>query len=126
MPVAVLRKSADRRASVISVGLGRRNGKQAKPVIGENRAIGRQLVAPGIILSVGAAARRIFPLGLGRQRLSGPFGLGLGLAMRDLDDGMIFQSFDRAFGHGGRPPVGAGDEGQTFRPLVAREEAKRV
>src|SRR3546814_19922943 len=76
MPVAVLRKSADRRASVISVGLGRRNGKQAKPVIGENRAVRRQLVAPGIILSVGAAARRLFPLGLGRQRFADPFGIG--------------------------------------------------
>src|SRR3546814_4885999 len=58
----------------------------AEPVIGENRAIGRQLVAPGIVLAVGAAARRIFPFCLGRQRLSGPFGIGLGIAMRDMDD----------------------------------------
>src|SRR3546814_5879396 len=52
-----------------------------------------------------SAARRIFPFCLGRQRLSGLLGIGLGIAMRDMDDGMIFQSFDRAFGPGGMRSV---------------------
>src|SRR3546814_20086233 len=51
--------------------------------------------SPGRVGAIEAAARGIFPFGLGRQRLAGPGGIGLGIGIGDMDDRMILQFRDR-------------------------------
>ena len=59
-------------------------------------AAGRELVAPGILRRVQAAARGELPFRLGRQRLAGPCGIGRRILERDVDDGVMRAIGDRA------------------------------
>src|SRR3546814_6015564 len=85
---AVGREMADRRRAVPAVEALIGEGEQPLQVIRQHRPAGGQFVAPGIVGAIEAAARGIFPFGLGRQRLSGPGGIGLGIGIGDMDDRM--------------------------------------
>jgi hypothetical protein len=105
--VAVRRKSHHRRGAIEAVLALILVGEIALPGIGHVLATGRELVAPGEIGAVEAAARRKFPLGLGRQILVRPFGVGQRVRISDVDDRMVVQAVDVAFRPVGMPPIRA-------------------
>ena len=55
-----------------------------------------ELVAPGELAAVEAAAGGELPLGLGRERLARPLGVGLGVLVGDLDDRVVLAALDGA------------------------------
>src|ERR1700740_858745 len=79
--VAVRRKRLHRRGAREAVGAQILVRKIALPGIGHVLATRRELVAPGELGAVEAAARGEFPFGLGRQFLAGPLGVGFGVAI---------------------------------------------
>jgi len=54
-----------------------------------------ELVAPGKLDAVKPAARRELPFGFRRQFLAGPFRIGLGVAIGNVNDRMIVETADR-------------------------------
>jgi hypothetical protein len=52
-------------------------------------AIGRELVAPGELATIDAAARGEFPLGFGWQLLARPFGVSERIGIGDMQDRMV-------------------------------------
>ena len=52
----------------------------------------RELIAPGELGAVEAAARGEFPFGFRRQVLAGPFGVGQRIRISDMDDGKFLRS----------------------------------
>ena len=83
--------------------------------------VGRLVVAPDVGLVVQAAAGRELPLGLGRQALAGPLGIGDRIEPGDVNDGMIVLALDAAARPFGMPPVGAG---RPLPPLAMNVGAK--
>ncbi len=55
-----------------------------------------QFLAPGKLRLLEATAGRELPFRLGREVLAGPFGIGLGIAVGDMDDRMIQDRPDAA------------------------------
>ena len=119
--VAVRRERADgRRRAVAVVGAPR---EVAVPVVREPLARRLGLVAPDVGRAVETAARRPLPLRLGRQRLAGPRGVGLGVLVRDVDDGLVLAPRERAARPVRRGPVRTG---RPRPPLVEVAEVDRA
>ena len=95
----------------------------AVPVVGEPlpRALG--LVAPGVDGAVEPAPRGVLPLGLGRQRLARPGGVGLGVLVGDVHDRVLGAARERGAGALGVPPAGAG---RPRPPLAQVPEVDRA
>ncbi len=87
------------------------------PGIGHGSAIRLAGVAPGKLGAVEPAARGELPLGLGRQLLAGPRRVGLGVAIGDVDHGMVVEPLVGAARPIRMPPVGAEAEGPPVRPI---------
>ena len=51
--------------------------------------LGHEFVAPSELGAIKSATRSEFPLGLGGQLLSRPFGVGLGVTITNVHDGVI-------------------------------------
>lgn len=75
------------------------------PRVGAMPSAGRKLVAPGEVGAVKAAARRVFPLGLGWQIPSRPFRVGERVSESDVHNGMIVKPVDIALGTVRMAPV---------------------
>jgi hypothetical protein len=91
--------------------------KLALPGIGHTAATGRELVAPGIIGAIEPAARGEFPFSLRRQFLSRPTGIGFGVTISDVDDGMIVKPADRAGWPIRMSPAGPEAKGPPLTPI---------
>src|SRR5262245_248126 len=103
----------------------------ALPGVGHVPAARRELVAPGIFGTVEPAARRELPFRFARQRLAGPIGVSLGIAIGDMHHRMIVEPADRALRSVRVPPVGAegvappiGDVAQIDRLARLREHQR--
>src|SRR5215831_1328504 len=59
-----------------------------------------------------------FPLGFGRQVLAGPFRISQGIAVGDVNDGMIIEPGERAARSIGSAPVGAKLERPPLAPVT--------
>src|SRR6185503_13295133 len=87
--VAVGWEGRDRRRATVAVGDQVLAWEFALPGVGHMPAARRELVAPGELRAVEAAARGVLPFGLRRQRLAGPRGVGLCVAVGDMDHGVL-------------------------------------
>src|SRR5260370_24298687 len=95
-PVAICREGADRRGPLETVGTEVLPGEFALPGVCHLAAYRGELLAPGKFGAVQPAARREFPLGLGRQDFARPVGVSLCVLKCDLHDGMIQLRGNRA------------------------------
>src|SRR5450432_4136371 len=86
------------------------------PCVGHMTAAGHELVAPGELGSVKAAARGELPLGFGRQFLAGPGSVGLRIGIGDMHNRMIVEPADRAIFAVWTAPVGT----KLERPPVGK------
>ena len=116
--VAVGREGAHRRGAGEAVGHFVVAREVALPGVGHVLAGGREFLAPGELCAVEAAARGKFPLGLGRQLLAGPFGIGLGVLVGDLHHRMVVEPADMAALAVGPAPVGAEGEIPPLAPVA--------
>ena len=98
-----LRDGRQPRESVLALVL---DGEAALPGIGHELAPGIELIPPGIHAAGETAAGGEFPLGLGGQALSSPLGVGHGIRIGDLDDGVVVLPFDIALRPFRMAPVG--------------------
>ena len=94
--VAVGRERLDRRRALVAVGQQVLPRELALPGVGHHPALGRELVAPGVDRAVEAAARGELPLGLGRQRLAGPGGVGGRVLPGDVGHGVALAARRRS------------------------------
>ena len=117
-PVAVWRERFDGRGALVAIGLQVLVREGALPGIRHLAAVRCEFAAPGKLGTVETAARRDLPFRFGRQFLAGPSGVGLGVAIRDMHDGMIMQSGDRAARAVGAPPIRAELELPPLAPIV--------
>jgi hypothetical protein len=69
--------------------------KGALPGVGHTTAARRELAAPRELGLIKSAARGVLPLGLRRQLLAGPGGVGFGVPVGDMDDRMVVKAVDR-------------------------------
>src|SRR5262249_50316319 len=93
--VAVGRKRGYRRRPLVSILGEVLVWKVALPGIGHVPAARHELLAPGELGAVESTPRRKLPFGFGRQFLAGPFGVGLSIAVGDVNHGMIIKAADR-------------------------------
>ena len=97
--VGRIRAHGDRRAVARVVA----PGEVAMPEVRQAVAGSLRLVAPDERRAVEAAASRALPLGLGRQRLAGPGGVGLGVLAGDVHDRVVADRLPWAPARAGRP-----------------------
>ncbi len=71
------------------------------------------------------AARGELPLRLRRQILAGPARIGHGIAIGDVDDGMVVEASDIAAGPIGMAPIGAAHEGPPLAPVGEIRDARQ-
>ncbi len=116
--VAVCRKRQNRRSAVKPIFAKILERKISLPGVGAMHSAGRKIVAPRELGSIKPAARGKLPLSFGRQILAGPLGIGFGVAVRDMNGGMIVKPADRAPRPIGPPPIGAGFEIPPLRPVA--------
>src|SRR5215475_2650366 len=116
--VAVRRKRHHRRRALMAVGCKVFMRENALPGVRHASAARRELIAPGELRAIEAAARRELPLGLARQLLTGPFGIGLGIAISDVNDRMVLEPADRAARPIRPAPVGAELEIPPLAPVA--------
>src|SRR5262249_53317361 len=105
--VAVRRKRRDRRGALVAVERQVLAWERALPRVRHLLAARRKLVSPGELGAVEPPAGRELPLGLRGQFFAGPFGVGLGVAMRDMYDRMVVETADRSARPVRAAPVGA-------------------
>src|SRR6516165_752382 len=120
-PVAVRLEAADRRGGGIAVLVGVVDGEDALPGIGDRLAFGIEGTRP-IILAVATAARREFPLRLGRELTTAPARIGQRILVGDMHDRMIVLARNRAAGTGRRTPIGARDVLPPLRDAAAARD----
>src|SRR6516162_2747157 len=116
--VTVWRECRDRRGALVPVELQVLARKGALPGVCHRLAAGREFIAPGELLTVEPAARGKFPFRLGRQVLARPFGVCHGVAIRDVNHGMVIEPAERAARTVGPPPVGAKLECPPLAPVA--------
>ena len=93
--VAVRGERADGRRPLEAVELQVLPRELALPRVRRRLALDELLVAPREARAVEAAAGRVLPLGLRRQRLARPGRVRLGVLVRDVDDRMAVAAVDR-------------------------------
>src|SRR5260370_12388281 len=103
----VRRKRIDRRGAGITVARQILARKLTLPGVGHVAATWRYRIAPRKLSLVKSAARRILPFGFGREFLAGPGGVGFLIPVRDVHNGMVIETADRAALAIGAMPVGA-------------------
>src|ERR1700683_5660550 len=81
-------------------------------------AAGREFIAPGALGAIEPTARAELPLGLGRQILTGPFGVGQRVEERDVHDRMIPEIVDVALRSVGVAPIRTLEEGPPLTPFA--------
>src|SRR5438094_6247163 len=92
----------------------------------------RQFMAPRELGLIQSAAGRILPLGLSRQLLAGPSGVGFGVSVGDVHNGMIVETANRTALAVGPTPVGTELEAPPVREItkvdwmVGRTEDERT
>src|SRR5262249_33583728 len=91
--VAVRLEAADRRGPYVAVLVGIVDGEDALPGIGDRLALGIEGARP-VVLAVATAARREFPLRLGRELAPAPARIGERILVSDMHDGMIVLVFN--------------------------------
>jgi hypothetical protein len=95
-------------------------------------AAGRELVAPGELGAVEAAARAAFPFCFGRQLLARPFGVSERIGVSDMDDRMVVERVDIALRPAGMTPIRVPQIGPSFAEVfqinrtARRREDKRA
>ena len=95
----------------------------ALPGVRHLAALRCELVTPGVRGAVEPAAGRELPFGLGRELLAGPCGIGLGVVVGDVGDGMALAAVEGAARPLGVAPLGAGDPGPPVRVVVEVDRA---
>src|SRR5262249_10174137 len=85
-----------RRSALKTVGAEIFIRKISLPGVGHGLAAGRELLTPSELDAVQSAARGKFPFGFGWQFLAGPLGVGLGIAIGNMNDWVIVEPADRA------------------------------
>src|SRR5262245_47588421 len=80
-------------------------------------SVGIELVAPGEFGAIKRAARRIFPLGLGRQLLAGPRRVCERIRESDMHDRVYVQLFDVALRPARMTPACAFEERPPLAPV---------
>src|ERR1700730_983684 len=95
-PVAICREGAHRRGPLETVDTEVLPREFALPGVCHLAAFRSELVTPDKFGAVQSAARREFPLRLGRQGFAYPMSVSLCVLERDLCDGMIRPSGNRA------------------------------
>lgn len=123
--VAVRRVKSDRRCSRETIVHRILDRKTSLPSIGHVISARRKLAAPGKFSPIEAAAGRQLPLGLGREVLAGPFGIGLCVAVSDMDDRMIQNRSDAALAPERVPPVGTQREYPPLRYIRSLQRSLR-
>ena len=106
--VAVRLEARNGRGPLVSVQLQVLPRELALPRVGHRLAVGEVLVAPREDRAVETTPCCELPLGLGRQLLLRPRRVGLGVLVRDVDDGMGVAAVDRRALTPGSLPVRAG------------------
>src|SRR4029079_16192169 len=105
--VAVWRECRHRRGTLEAVLVEVLSREFALPGVRHVPAAGRELIAPRKLRAVEPAARGVFPLGFGRQCLTGPCGVGLRIGKRHMHDRMVVERVDATLWAGGMAPVRA-------------------
>src|SRR5262249_15241511 len=105
--VAVWREGGDRRGALVTVEFQILARKGPLPGVCHLPAAWCELVAPGKLGTVAPAAGGKLPLGFGWQVLPRPFRVSQGVAIGDVNHGMIVETAERAARSVGPPPVGA-------------------
>src|SRR5215472_12721662 len=105
--VAVGRKGGHRRGARETVFVVIFVWKVTLPSVAHVAASGRELVAPGELGPLEAAARGKLPFRLGGQVLAGPLGVGFRVAIRNVHDRMVVEAGDRGARTVRAPPIGA-------------------
>ena len=109
--VAVGRVGAHGRGAFVPVLAGVLDRELALPGVGHPAPVRVELVAPGELGPLQAAAAGQLPFGLGRQRLAGPDGVGLDVVPGDLHHRVVGLLPDRAARALWVAPVGPGHIG---------------
>ena len=129
--VAVRWERRHRRGSFVAVERKILVRKTALPGVGHVLAAGRELVTPRKLGAVKTATRGELPFRFRRQLLSDPPGIGFGIAVRDVNHGVIIESADRGTRPIGPAPVRAelecpplGPVAQIDRMLGRREDER--
>ena len=116
--VAIRRKGRYGRGALVAIDVQILAWKLALPGVGHVLAAGRELIAPGELRAVEPAARGEFPLGLGRQILARPSGIGERIGKGDVHDGMIVEHVDAALRPIGMAPVSTLHERPPLAPVA--------
>src|SRR6266850_237446 len=130
--IAVGRKRCHRRCTIEAVRAKVLAWKFALPGVCHVLSAWRLLVAPCEFRAVKSAACGEFPFGLVRQFLPGPFGIGFGVPVGDVDDWVLVEPADVAARSARPAPVGAEFECPPLTPvaqvhgLLGRCEDKRA
>src|SRR5712671_4657103 len=129
--VVVGRKCGDRRCALEAIGRKVLLREITLPGVCHVLSAWRLLVAPCEFRAVKSAACGEFPFGLVRQFLPGPFGIGFGVPVGDVDDWVLVEPADVAARSAGTAPVGAEFErpplppvAQVYSPLRRREDQR--
>src|SRR6187551_1219164 len=115
--ITVRRKSSDRRRALITVLAEVLKRKVALPGIRHVPAARRQFAAPCKLRTFKSAPRGILPLCFRRQFLAGPFRIGFGVAIRDVNNRMVVETADRTARTVGPSPIGAELEAPPLTPV---------
>jgi hypothetical protein len=116
--IAVRRERRHRRRALIAVEGQVLARERALPGVRHLPIARRELIAPCELGAVEAAAGGELPFGFGGQFLAGPFGIGHGILVGDVDDGMIVEPADRASRSVWAPPIGAELERPPLAPVA--------
>ena len=116
--VAIRRERLDRRRALITIERLVLVRKRPLPGVGHLFSRGRQFIAPGEFRPLETAARRVLPLGLGRQFLARPTRVSLRVAIGDMHDRVVVEPADRTARPVRPAPVGAEFEPPPLRPIV--------
>src|SRR6202171_6358590 len=116
--VAVGRKCGDGRSALKAVGCKILVREITLPGVRHVLATGHLLVAPGKFCAVKSATCSEFPFGLGRQFLPGPFGIGFGVPVSDMDHRVVVESADATTRAVRTTPISAEFERPPLPPVA--------
>src|SRR5690348_1232471 len=109
--IAVGRERADGRGALVAGSAEVLPGELALPGVRHEAATRSEFIAPHEPRTLQPTARGVLPLGFGRQRLTGPAGVGFRVLERDVRDRMVLASVERTGRTLGPVPARAGDVG---------------